>query len=61
MDIYKFDGKKVKVICIEGEEFEGVCSVDTEFETQRDFLDFEYDHTITEIYADEIKSIEEIK
>ena len=61
VDVWKYDGKNVKLQTKDGRKYEGVCTAGTDYETNMDFLDFDMpDNTIHEVDADEIISIDEI-
>jgi hypothetical protein len=61
LEMYKkFDRKKVRITDVDGQVFEGKALFDTDYETDKDYIDIHYEdkNYITCIFIDEITSIE---
>ena len=59
-DLWEYDRKNVKLETKDGKVYNGKCFAGTDYETDKDYLDFHIaeEGTIHEIESDEIKSIE---
>ena len=58
IEVWKYDGLNVIVKTKDVRLYEGICSADTDYKTNMDYLDFNMpNNAIHEIDADEIESI----
>lgn len=63
-ELYKFRGKGIKVICIDGDIIEGFCSIFTKSldnEPEIASITIENSSGLIEVYQNEIKSIETLE
>ena len=63
IDLWDYEGKKIKVKTYDGRVYVGVGDAGTDYDTDEDYLDFEMkdEGTIHEVMQSEIESIEVIE